>query len=439
MTSSSSAISLLRERARKAADLVEKHDFVRVYTHHDADGISAGAIIARSLLKAGKSFQISFLKGLNESFEYEKGELLLFADMGSGYADLISEVDADVVVLDHHIPSGGINPKRNLAHVNPHLVGMDGTYELSASGVSYFFANELGKNKDLASVAVVGMLGDKQKITGGNAEVVREGIEAGVIEERKGISLPSGKLRDSLVRSLEPFLDFYGNDDEIEEFLSKARLDGEREIDELEDDELRRLADAVVLRLLKQGAYTGVFEQIIGKRLVLKNMLLKNSSTLVDVVNSCGRAGDMSVALSLLLGDVGCLDRAIKINYDYTMQVLEEIRRRKEEVRNGFCIRYIVMENGLSASPIATVLSRYLMADKPLIVVNIKDEYAKVSARTNESLAERVDLAEVMKLAAEKVGGRGGGHRVAAGANLSADKVDEFLKEVDRLCCAMLA
>jgi len=186
-------------------------------------------------------------------------------------------------------------------------------------------------------------------------------------------------------------------------------------------------------------AYTGVFEQIVGKRLILKNMLVKNSVMLTDVVNSCGRAGVMSIALSLLLGDVDSLNKAIKINDDYTIQVLEELKRRRDEVREGFCIRYLVMEDGLSASPIATTLSRYIMADKPLIVVNIKNEYAKVSARTNEDLARRVDLAEVMKAAAEKVGGRGGGHRVAAGANISAEKVDEFLKEVDRLCCAMLA
>jgi len=136
--SSGSAINLLRERARRAADLVAKHEFVRIYTHHDADGISAGAILAKSLLRAGKAFHITFLKGLNEPFEYERGELLVFADMGSGYADLISQVETDVVVLDHHIPNGEIRPKGNIVHVNPHLVGMDGTFELSASGVCYF-------------------------------------------------------------------------------------------------------------------------------------------------------------------------------------------------------------------------------------------------------------------------------------------------------------
>ncbi len=437
--SSGSAISLLRGRAKRAAELVAKHDFVRIYTHYDADGISAGAILAKALLRAGKSFQISFLKGLNEPFDYEKGELLLFADMGSGYADLMSEVDTDVVILDHHVPNGEIVPKKALAHVNPHLVGMDGTFELSASGVCYFFANELGRNKDLASIALIGLLGDKQKFEGGNAEILRSGIEAGVVEEKTGLNLPSGKLREALLYSLEPYLDFYGREEEMEELLEKASLDGEREFEELSDDETRRLADAITLRLLRQKAYTGIFDQIIGKRLVLKNLLIKNAAMAVDVVNSCGRIGAMSTALSMLLGDVEALNRALRINHEYVRQILEELRKRRQEVREGFCIRYLVMNDGPSASPIATILSRYILTDKPLIVISIKNEHAKVSARTNKSIAERVDLAEVMRLAAERVGGRGGGHRVAAGANISAEKVDEFLKEVDRLCCAMLA
>ncbi|OYT33837.1 hypothetical protein B6U96_14545 [Archaeoglobales archaeon ex4484_92] len=127
------------------------------------------------------------------------------------------------------------------------------------------------------------------------------------------------------------------------------------------------------------------------------------------------------------------------MNYEYTTEILEELTKRKREVKEGFCIRYLVMNDAPSASSMATTFSRYLMSDKPIVVINVKNGKAKVSARTTEKLSRRVNLAEVMKIAAEKVGGRGGGHRVAAGANISPDKIDEFLKEVDRLCCAMLA
>ncbi len=441
--SSDRRIELLKSSARKAAKIVEEHEFVRVFTHHDPDGISAGAIVAKALLREGKKFHITFLKGLNEwiegDFEYERDDLLLFADMGSGYPDVISEIDADIVILDHHIPVGNVEGRRRFAHVNPHLVGFDGTFELSASGVSYFFANELGRNGDLASSAVVGMLGDKQKIEGANAEIVKRGEMEGYIERREGINLHSGKLREVLATSIEPFLDFYGKENELEEFLSKAGIDGDREIDELSREELQRLADALAIRMLKIGAYEEVIGQVIGTRMWLNNLAVGNAIMLTDIVNACGRKGAMGLAFSLLLGDDEKLEECRRIWIEYRDEILEELAKRREEVREGFCIRYLVMEKGLSASPIATTFSRYLFSDRPLIVVNIKNDQAKVSARTTEKVAEKLNLAEVMKVAAEKVGGRGGGHRVAAGANISPDKVEEFLKEVDRLCCAMLA
>jgi nanoRNase/pAp phosphatase (c-di-AMP/oligoRNAs hydrolase) len=53
-------------------------------------------------------------------------------------------------------------------------------------------------------------------------------------------------------------------------------------------------------------------------------------------------------------------------------------------------------------------------------------------------LSEIVDLGAIMSKAAQKVGGRGGGHRVAAGANIPPSAVDDFIGEVDRLCCKAL-
>jgi len=439
MNSDYQKIELLKSYAKKASELIKRHEFIRVFTHYDADGISAGAIIAKALLRINKNFQISFLKGLNESFEYEKDELVMFLDMGSGYPDVISNVEADVIIADHHIPTGEIEPKKRFVHVNPHLVGIDGTYELSASGATYFIARELGRNEDLSCIAVVGMLGDKQKISSANAEIVKEGEKAGFIERKIGLNLHSGKVKDVLKMSLEPYLDFYKKEDELEEFLKKIEINGEMEVDKLSLEEMHKLADAIALRMLRMGAYISLIDEIIGERLWLNNMPRKNALMLTDIVNACGRASAMSVGLALLMGDSSYLKSAVDIYEKYTKEVLEELVKRRNDVKEGFCMRYIVMENAPSTSPIATTYSRYLYSDKPLIVVNVKDDRVKVSARANEKLAERLNLAEVMRLAAEKVGGRGGGHRVAAGANISPDKVEEFLKEVDRLCCAMLA
>lgn len=429
-------LDMLKAEARRAIRLIEKHDFVRIYTHYDADGISAGAMMAITLLRLGKQFQLRFLRGLNDPVEYDSDDLVILEDMGSGYPDVVSEIDADVIIIDHHYPVGRIEPKKELVHVNPHLAGLDGTYELSASGTAYVVANVLGNNKDLIGIALVGMIGDKQKVVGGNAEIVKEGLREGFIEEVKGLNLHSGKVRDVLMLSVEPFLDFYKKEGELDEFLAKIKIDGDKEIDELSRDEIYRLANAIVLRILKQGAYEGVIDEFIGRKFILKHELIRNAITLTDVVNACGRLSACSIGLAVCMRDRRYLDKAMEIWMKYRIDLLEELNRRREEIREGFCIRYIVMENAPATGPIATIFSRYLYADKPFIAINIKNGRAKVSARGNDKL--EVNLAEVMRKAAEKVGGRGGGHRVAAGANINPDKVEEFLKEVDRLCCATI-
>ncbi len=424
---------ILKTEALKAVKLIEKYDFIRIYTHNDADGITAGAIISRALLRIDKRYHLSFLRGLNESIEYSSDELLILEDMGSGYPDIISNIDADVIIIDHHYPIGRIEAKRECVHINPHLAGLDGTYELSASGTAYVLANMLGNNKDLAGIALIGALGDKQKITGGNAEILREGIRNGFIEIMDGLNIHSGKIRDVLVFSIEPFLDFYKKDDELDEFLSRIGIDGDKDLDDLTRDELHRLSNAIVLRLLKMGAYEGAIKDFVGRRIVLKNELIKSITMFTDVVNACGRISSCSIGFALCMRDGRYLERALDIWRRYTVDLLEEIHRRREDIREGFCIRYLIMENAQTTGPIATVFSRYLYPDKPFVAVNIKNEKAKVSARGNDKI--KIDLAEVMRKAAEKVGGRGGGHRVAAGANISSEKVEEFIKEVDRLCC----
>lgn len=429
-------LEVLKVEAKKAARIVAEHDYIRIFSHYDADGISAASIMATALLRKNKQFHITYLKGLLETPEIDDEGLVIFQDMGSGQPDIISEIDADVVIADHHYPSGKIRPfkDKNLAHVNPHLAGMDGTYELSASGVAYVVANQIGDNSDLSSIAMVGMLGDKQKITGGNAEIVKEGIKTAHISEGEGLNIYSGRVSDVLTLSTEPYLDFYDNEEELDEFLKEIKIDREAEIDDLKKEEVSRLANAIVLRILKMGGFEGVVEDFVGKKYTLNNELLTNAVMLSEVVNSCGRASAMGIGLAICLRDSEQLERGMELWKKFQFELLDEIKKRKLEAKEGDSIRYIIIENGSTTSPIATVLSRYIFSDKPLIVLNVKKEMVKISARSNVRISKKINLADVMRDAAKKVNGRGGGHSVAAGANISPENVDEFIKEVDRLC-----
>jgi RecJ-like exonuclease len=66
-----------------------------------------------------------------------------------------------------------------------------------------------------------------------------------------------------------------------------------------------------------------------------------------------------------------------------------------------------------------------------MVVTETGEGEVKVSARTSRSLANRgVNLGEILRVAAEAVGGRGGGHSVAAGATLPREAFKGFLEKV---------
>ena len=80
--------------------------------------------------------------------------------MGSAYLDSISRMKGDVIIADHHQPMD-FEIKDNITHVNPHLFGVDGSREVSASGVTYLTVRGMEK-QSLAGLALAGAFGDMQ-------------------------------------------------------------------------------------------------------------------------------------------------------------------------------------------------------------------------------------------------------------------------------------
>jgi len=60
--------------------------------------------------------------------------------------------------------------------VNPRLDGIDAERELSAAGAAYLVANELGDNRDLAGLVMLGIIGDGQDLAGKNLEIFNEAM-----------------------------------------------------------------------------------------------------------------------------------------------------------------------------------------------------------------------------------------------------------------------
>ena len=87
---------------------------------------------------------------------------------------------------------------------------------------------------------------------------------------------------------------------------------------------------------------------------------------------------------------------------------------------------------GTLSSILSTTLSRSNM--KPVIAyATVREEdIVKVSARTSGVLTSKgLDLGEVMREAAEEFDGNGGGHNIAAGAQVPSKDITSFIKLVD--------
>ena len=121
-------VEAMVNEAKKVADVIKSFSGkVRVVSHYDCDGITAGSIICRALFREGKDFQITFVKQLNEDLikKIADGDeaLVIFTDLGSGYLDLICKhllnknIKRKVIIADHHETEGN-EKQENLLHIN---------------------------------------------------------------------------------------------------------------------------------------------------------------------------------------------------------------------------------------------------------------------------------------------------------------------------------
>ncbi|AKB11821.1 MAG: DHHA1 domain-containing protein [Methanosarcina thermophila] len=430
-----SELEKLINLAKNAAEKIRKYRFARVVSHNDADGLTSAGIMAQALLRAGICFQISIVGRLDEAVIEEVNrsisveEVVIFCDMGSGQPELIGKVAADVIVLDHHQPVGQSPAK---AIVNAHLAGIDGATDISASGTCYLVARELSAdNIDLAGLALAGAVGDKQLFRTANAFILGEALKAGVVSIRKGLKVGDGDLVDVLAYTIEPFMDITGYPEKTKEFLDLLELSGR--IEDLSEEEVSRLANAVALKLVRQASPEAI-EAVIGEVLLLNRELVRNVYDFNSILSTCGKQKIYGLAISLCLKDREIVNEALSLKKEYEKKLVLNIRENVEKIRKGENIWYVITADAISTGSLASTVVRYLHPELPFICVNESEGILKVSARgTRELVSKGLDLAFALREAASAVGGSGGGHNVASGAVLPIGSEEEFLSIADRI------
>ncbi len=420
-------LEAISQMARPAAEKIRKQKFVRVVSHHDADGITACGIVCLALRRQHIPFQATIVSNLDSSIDavLDPAMPVIFCDMGSGQPDIVNKYDA--VILDHHMPQEG---HKNI-HVNPHLAGIDGGTQMSASGVAYAFARVMGDNTDLAGLAISGAIGDKQQMIGPNRDILDEGVKNGVITVQKGLKLGMGPVVKVLEYSIDPYFDFSGRHDETEKFVGELGLNGD--IERLSRDDLKRLGSALSLLLLKKSP-PDTIDSLFGDVYLLEKELIKDVYDFTNTVNSCGKTGQPGLGLSVCLRYEPALKDAEEKRFEYSGQILQALHKAISQVQEMSAIRYLDICCSDVTGAIASTIIRYVMPDKPIIVLNADGDRVKVSARGTALLIRQgLDLSTSVRESATAVGGNGGGHKIASGASIPAAKSKEFLEAVNAL------
>ena len=425
----------LKDMARQAADVIEDHEYVRVISHNDADGLTSAAIICQALLRKGIRFHTTIVPRLDSSVvdtviaSAGEKDLIVFCDMGSGQSDILSGLKNSIVILDHHVPVGDSPAK---VVVNPHLAGIDGAMHISASGTTYLVAKALDPaNVDLAGLAIAGAVGDKQLMDTVNGTILKEATDVGVVSVRKGLRIGDGNIADVLEYTPEPYLDITGDRQKIDEFLDILGLQGN--ISELSDEHMKKLASAVALKLAKKSTSEAV-DASIGDVYYLNKEIVKNVYDMVAILNTCGRMEKAGMALSIGMRDKTHLEEARKMAIGYQRSIVGNIKVASDMLRTGQNIGYLITKDMESTGMVASTMVRYINPDMPFVAVNQVEDIVKISARGTRALVTKgLDLAFALREASKAVGGEGGGHNIASGASIPPGTEEQFISKVDEI------
>ncbi|EMA55578.1 MULTISPECIES: single-stranded-DNA-specific exonuclease RecJ [Halococcus] len=474
-----SPVPELADDARACADALVGADRVLVASHIDADGLTSAAVAAQALERAEIPFEVVFEKQLDADAIAEiaatEFETVLFTDFGSGQLDHIAEHEAagafTPVIADHHQPADADTEH----HLNPLLVGLDGSSELSGAGTAYVLARALAEhggdahggtteNRDLAALAIVGAVGDMQasdgELTGANQAIVGEGCAADVLNETTDLAL-YGKQTRPLPKLLEYATDvripgISGSERGAREFLSGLGLDledddGWRRWVDLTADERQAVASGLVKRAVDRGVPAGRIDELVGTTYTLSGeptgTELRDASEFSTLLNATARYDRADVGLAVCLGDRDeALDRARRLLSNHRRNLatgLDWVKRTGvtgEEHLQWFDAGEEIRETIVGIIAGMALGADATRSDKPIVAFATKnDAESKVSARGSHRLVrEGLDLSAVMGEAARALGGDGGGHDVAAGATIPTEEKEAFVERADAIVADQL-
>ena len=454
------ALSYFHDRV---SDCIKTGKNISVITHLDCDGITSGSIVTKSLIRAGAKCTVrtvnEFSKNLLEKMKNDSRQFHIITDLGGGFAkDIDNALGDDWIVVDHHqIPQEEFD---NQKVINAWKFDVDGGKDVSAGGMAYLVSKGLHKeNTDLAWIAVVAALGDRQdqgekkSFTGINLEIAAIAKKNNQVEIDLDILLVGRETRplpDALAFTSQPFIEgLTWNRDACLSLLNSSGIklkDGSRwrVPAELTEDEKRALLQTISKYISTKNA-SDILDELVGYTYTLsgedKRSFLRDAREFSTMLNSCGRIRKAGVGVAICMGDrTKMLQEGENILVEYRtflrtyMNTLSSERWRITD--NGSYLMVngegIIPENMTGA--VSSLLGGSQKNTGKIIILRTNGDEGtiKFSSRKSTGCKSEVNLGLLMRECASKVSGVGGGHAAAAGARITKDKLDEFLDYLEK-------
>jgi RecJ-like exonuclease len=444
---------------------IPKEEKILIISHYDADGIASGSIILKSLFELGYFPHIRIVNQLDHEVISEIKSLdynyIVFSDMGSGQKTLIESIkEKNIFIIDHHQPE---SPELE-NEINPHYFGFDGGKDISSSGLAYLLAKEIDeKNVHLSQIAIVGALGDlqdkgeKNSLIGLNEKISQDAEKSGLLKKKLGLKLHGFESRpiiQCLANTIEPYLPgLTGNEGACLKFIKNLGIEPKKPdgswktVSDLSNEEIRLLVSGLIKYLISLGFSSKEAEKIIGTVYIFPNE--SKDSPLYDArefsssINACGRMNKYGLGISICLGDRDkALSELKQVLHEYRQKLsyyIDWLNSHNNSIKILSHVQAVFGEDIIDEKMIGPLISmlygsKPFSLDKPIIGFSKSKNFVKVSARATIELVNKgINLGLLIKEAAKKFNGIGGGHSIAAGAQIPIGKEEEFLEYLNKL------
>ncbi len=460
----SAKYELMKKAYSKAHDMVKEAEDVKIYSHIDCDGISAGSILSLMLDKLEIENHVEFVTlDKIDNIEIEN-ELTIFSDLGSGQnVDKLGNSSSKILILDHHPP---LRPMIYDNHVsgkflelNPHYYNLDGSYEISGGGMSYLLSRTFGFY-DLSWLGVLSAVGDMQnsltgKLVGLNKSILTDSIKHNLVSSGNDLSIYGRQTRPIFI-ALSYFgdvnLPITNNRNECIQMLKDLDIPTKkgkksRALTDLSTEEKGKIFSELVKMLSREvpkkyikhvpKLIAGEYYEFLDQE---KYTSLRDASEFSTAVNACSRHNNPDIAFKVLKGNKGSdLDEMEYLTKEHRIYLAKKMDwvRGEDRIIQMKNLQYFEGSE-IKSEVIGTVAGMILSYGdwrKPIIgftPVNGENEGIKVSLRCSRLLAyDGIHFGNIIRKVAGKLGGNGGGHSVACGAYIPQDNMDKFLQTFD--------